>query len=67
MAIGPDTDEVLAALFGREDVSMITGNHEDAVLAIFQGREPASFGEERAHHSFTTRDLPVELFNTTCE
>jgi len=52
VAIGPDTDEVLAALFEREDVSMITGNHEDAVLAIFQGQEPASRGEERAHHEW---------------
>ncbi|GMA64289.1 metallophosphatase family protein [Alicyclobacillus fastidiosus] len=52
VAIGPDTDEVLAALFSREDVSMITGNHEDAVLAIFQGQEPASRGEESAHHEW---------------
>lgn len=52
VAIGPDTDEVLATLFGREDISMITGNHEDAVLSIFQGQEPASSDEERAHHEW---------------
>lgn len=52
VAIGPDTDEVLATLFGREDISMLTGNHEGAVLAIFQGQEPTSSGEERAHHEW---------------
>lgn len=52
VAIGPDTNEVLATLFGRDDVSMITGNHEDAILEIFQGQEPASRGEERVHHEW---------------
>lgn len=52
VAIGPDTNEVLAALFERADVTMITGNHEDAVLAVFEGREPESRGGERAHHEW---------------
>lgn len=52
VAIGPDANEVLKMLCSREDVSMITGNHEDAILAIFQGQEPASYGSEREHHEW---------------
>lgn len=37
VGIGPDTNEVLELLFSRNDVSMITGNHDEAVLAIING------------------------------
>ncbi|MNW16961.1 hypothetical protein D3C71_2159920 [compost metagenome] len=34
IGIGPDTNEVLNLLFSRNDVSMIIGNHNEAVLAL---------------------------------
>ena len=37
VGIGPDTNEVLDLLFSRNDLSMITGNHDEAVLAIIKG------------------------------
>ncbi|GIN58170.1 hypothetical protein J8TS2_24890 [Lederbergia ruris] len=40
IAIGPDTNEVLETLFSRKDVSMITGNHDEAVLALVNRRRP---------------------------
>ncbi|GGJ06849.1 phosphodiesterase [Alicyclobacillus cellulosilyticus] len=52
IAIGPDTNEVLEALFSRDDVSMVSGNHEDAVLALCLGRPPQSHGEELEHHQW---------------
>ncbi len=50
IAIGPDTNEVLDILFSRPGISMILGNHEDAVLAVLDGRDPGSPGTERIHH-----------------
>lgn len=38
IGIGPDTNEVLTILFARSDVSMITGNHDEAVLALQKGK-----------------------------
>lgn len=61
VAIGPDTNEVLEMLFGREDVSMITGNHEDAILAIFQGREPI-YPHEREHHEWIVEHTEKSFF-----
>lgn len=57
VAIGHETNEVLEILFNRNDVSMITGNHEEAVLAILDGKEPASYGEEREHHYWIAAGL----------
>jgi len=61
MAIGPDTNEVLEALFSRRDVSLLLGNHDDAVLALVAGREPASRGEERAHHEWVAAHVDRSL------
>lgn len=53
IAIGPDTNEVLAILFARNDVSMITGNHDEAVLALANGQEhPASHIHVGEHHQW---------------
>lgn len=38
-SIGHATNEVLATLFGRPDVSMVVGNHDEYVLAVHDGRE----------------------------
>ncbi|MFP7478857.1 metallophosphoesterase family protein [Terribacillus saccharophilus] len=53
LAIGYETDRVLELLFGRDDISMITGNHDEAVLALSrQETYPKSHQNERAHHQW---------------
>jgi putative phosphoesterase len=53
IGIGPDTNEVLKILFERLDVSMITGNHDEAVLALLKGEEyPLSHAHAKEHHQW---------------
>lgn len=53
LAIGYETDRVLKLLFGRENISMITGNHDEAVLALSrQETYPKSHQNERVHHQW---------------
>ncbi|MFD2042961.1 metallophosphoesterase family protein [Ornithinibacillus salinisoli] len=53
IAIGPDTNEVLEELFTRKDVSMITGNHDESVLAILNGEpHPKSHAHVKEHHQW---------------
>lgn len=53
IAIGPDTNEVLELLFGRNDISMITGNHEEAVLALIEDANyPKSHEVVKEHHQW---------------
>ncbi|MFD3449738.1 metallophosphoesterase family protein [Microbacteriaceae bacterium 4G12] len=53
IGIGPDTNEVLDMLFSRQDVSMITGNHDEAVLAIIKGQQyPCSHSKVKEHHQW---------------
>ena len=39
LGIGPDSNEVLEMLFSRSDVSMITGNHDEAILTFAKDEE----------------------------
>lgn len=58
IGIGPDTNEVLKILFSRKDVSMITGNHDEAVLAILKGEEhPLSHSHAREHHQWIADNM----------
>ncbi|MFD1031628.1 metallophosphoesterase family protein [Metaplanococcus flavidus] len=58
IAIGHETNRVLELLFGRDDVSMITGNHDEAVLALAAGREyPRSHLHVLAHHQWIADNL----------
>lgn len=58
IAIGPDTNEVLDLLFSRSDVSMITGNHDEAVLALITGEEhPESHAHVKEHHQWIAERL----------
>ena len=51
IGIGPDTNEVLDILFARDDISMITGNHDEAVLALLKGETyPQSLSPIKEHH-----------------
>lgn len=53
IGIGPDTNEVLSILFDRKDVSMITGNHDEAVIALLKGEQhPKSHLHAREHHQW---------------
>lgn len=53
LAIGYETDRILELLFGREDIAMITGNHDEAVLALSrQETYPENHKNERAHHQW---------------
>jgi hypothetical protein len=54
IGIGPDTNEVLGLLFSRMDSSMITGNHDEAILALLKREEyPLS---HYAHQSTSLMD-----------
>lgn len=58
IAIGHETNQVLELLFGRDDVSMITGNHDEAVLALVAGREyPRSHLHVLAHHQWIADNM----------
>ncbi|MBM7578131.1 metallophosphoesterase family protein [Jeotgalibacillus terrae] len=58
IGIGPDTNEVLETLFDRKDVSMITGNHDEAVLALLKGEDhPLSHAHARAHHQWIADNM----------
>ncbi|TWT27152.1 metallophosphoesterase [Planomicrobium sp. CPCC 101110] len=51
IGIGPNTNEVLGMLFSRTDVSMVTGNHDEAILALARGQEhPLSHSHVKTHH-----------------
>lgn len=53
IGIGPDTNEVLQMLFSRTDISMITGNHEEAVLSLAKGQKyPKSHSHTKEHHQW---------------
>lgn len=60
IGIGHQTNEVLEALFSRNDISMITGNHDEAILALINGEqypESHNIGELRNHHEWIVQDL----------
>lgn len=53
IGIGPDSNEVLHMLFSRTDVSMITGNHDEAVLALADAdKHPATHPNVKIHHQW---------------
>ncbi|MBB4823321.1 putative phosphoesterase [Sporosarcina luteola] len=58
IGIGPDTNEVLKLLFSRTDISMITGNHDEAILALLKGEEhPVSHSHAREHHQWIADNM----------
>ncbi|MFC6233222.1 metallophosphoesterase family protein [Paenibacillus allorhizosphaerae] len=58
IGIGPDSNEVLDMLFSRDDISMVTGNHDEAVLALLNGEEyPVSHSHVRSHHEWIANRL----------
>ena len=64
VAIGPDTNEILGMLFSRDDVSMITGNHDEAVLALRKGEaHPGSHSHVKAHHHWIAERIDAEYIS----
>ena len=58
IGIGPDTNEVLSLLFSRNDVSMVTGNHDEAILALMEEKEyPTSHKGTKEHHQWVAEHL----------
>ncbi|MCO7125886.1 hypothetical protein NIE88_08885 [Sporolactobacillus shoreicorticis] len=48
ITIGPESNEVLDTLFNRKNLSMITGNHDEGVLALIHRQPyPKSHGDTR--------------------
>lgn len=57
IAMGPDSNEVMARLLDR-GVQMITGNHDEAVLSLLAGNgHPESYAHTRLHHEWVARTL----------
>ncbi|MDM5248657.1 MULTISPECIES: metallophosphoesterase family protein [unclassified Lysinibacillus] len=53
IGIGPDSNEVLQMLFSRNDILIITGNHDEAILALAKGQEyPKSHAHTKEHHQW---------------
>ncbi len=58
IGIGPYSNEVLSMLFSRPDVSMVTGNHDEAVLSLLLGETyPVSHHASREHHHWIAEHL----------
>jgi putative phosphoesterase len=57
IAIGHETDEVLEQLHSRSDMTLVLGNHDEAILNILEGKEPGSQGEEREHHYWVAKHM----------
>ncbi|WP_229666657.1 metallophosphoesterase family protein [Paraliobacillus quinghaiensis] len=57
IGIGHETNEVLELLLSRKEISFVTGNHDEAVLKIIEGKETNSVGEERVHHEWVASRL----------
>ncbi|WP_312099496.1 metallophosphoesterase family protein [Niallia sp.] len=58
IGIGPDTNEVLGLLFSRKDISMITGNHDEAILALLKREEyPLSHTHTKVHHQWIADNM----------
>lgn len=53
IGIGPNSNEVLQMLFSRTDISMIAGNHDEAILALAKGQQyPKSHSHVKEHHQW---------------
>jgi len=61
VAMGPDSNEVLDILFARQDVHMITGNHDEAILSLLNEEgHPESYKHTREHHEWIAGRLQPE-------
>jgi len=58
VGIGPDSNEAMELLMSRPHIHCVSGNHEDAVLAAYEGKAaPAGHEGEREHHAWLAARL----------
>lgn len=58
VGLGPDSNEVLDLLTRRPGIRCVSGNHEDAVLAAYEGRPaPPGHESEREHQAWLAARL----------
>lgn len=58
IGIGPFSNEVLEALFAIENMQMITGNHEESILAVLTNESyPKSRVNVKPHHEWIASRL----------
>lgn len=58
IGIGPDTNEVLQSLFAIKNRFFVSGNHDEAVLAIIKGNAyPESHFHSKRHHEWIAERL----------
>lgn len=58
IGIGLDTNEVLGILFSGKDISMITANHDEAILALLKREEyPLSHTHTKVHHQWIADNM----------
>jgi putative phosphoesterase len=67
IGIGYETNKVLERLFSRNDISIVMGNHDEAILDIIAGREPYSKGNEREHHKWIASRLDDKFIHYLSE
>lgn len=63
IGIGHETNEVLELLLSRNDISIVMGNHDEAVLNIIAGNDPGSAGEEKKHHKWIASRLDSKFIS----
>lgn len=62
IGIGPFTNEVLEFLFSLPSIHMVTGNHDEAVLALKYGQPyPESHSHAKKHHQWIADRLNDQL------
>lgn len=58
IGIGPYSNEVLDLLFSQKRITMLSGNHDESVLALLNDKEyPASHIKSKAHHQWIAERL----------
>lgn len=58
IGFGPFTNEVLARVFARDDMTIISGNHDEAVVALIdQLPYPQSIAHLQPHHEWIVQHL----------
>lgn len=61
IGIGPNSNEVLEEIMNRKDVTAVSGNHEEAVLKLLQGKDTLPGHEMIAgHHKWVGKNLKNE-------
>ncbi|RAL26355.1 metallophosphoesterase family protein [Thermoflavimicrobium daqui] len=61
IGIGPYSNEVLETVFSLDNITIITGNHDEAVYALVNNQPyPVSHLKEKEHHRWIADQLSVE-------